>query len=60
MRIFYMIFGGAVLALYAATGVAGWEPFTVSERVVVPAEVRRSPGGYRSYHFWYSGTHWGK
>jgi len=55
-----LIFGGAVLAGYAATGVVGWEATSAAERVVVPAEVRRAPGGYRSYHFWYSGTHWGK
>ena len=26
----------------------------------VPASVRSSPGGYRSYHFWHSGFHGGK
>ena len=60
MRIFYIIFGGAILAFYGATGVLGWEPGSRNDRVVIPAEVRRAPGGYRSYHFWYSGFHWGK
>jgi hypothetical protein len=26
----------------------------------VPASVRSSPGGYRSYHFWHTGFHGGK
>ncbi len=30
------------------------------EREEVPASVRSSPGGYRSYHFWHSGYHGGK
>jgi hypothetical protein len=31
-----------------------------TERDEVPASVRTSPGGYRSYHFWHSGYHGGK
>lgn len=31
-----------------------------SERDNVPASVRTSPGGYRSYHFWHSGYQGGK
>lgn len=30
------------------------------EREEVPASVRASPGGYRSYHFWHTGYHGGK
>jgi len=30
------------------------------ERDEIPASVRSSPGGYRSYHFWHSGYHGGK
>ncbi len=30
------------------------------EHEEVPASVRSSPGGYRSYHFWHSGYHGGK
>jgi hypothetical protein len=26
----------------------------------IPASVRSSPGGYRSYHFWHTGYHGGK
>jgi hypothetical protein len=30
------------------------------QREEIPASVRSSPGGYRSYHFWHSGYHGGK
>ncbi len=30
------------------------------EREEIPASVRSSPGGYRSYHFWHTGYHGGK
>ncbi len=60
MKIFYIAFGGLILTLYGASGALGWELLGASEHAVIPAEVRRSPGGYRSYHFWYSGFHWGK
>ncbi|MGE0870287.1 MAG: hypothetical protein AB7P03_17105 [Kofleriaceae bacterium] len=30
------------------------------EREEIPASVRSSPGGYRSYHFWHGGYHGGK
>ena len=33
-----------------------WEP----EHDEIPASVRTSPGGYRSYHFWHTGYHGGK
>ena len=29
-------------------------------REEIPASVRSSPGGYRSFHFWHSGYHGGK
>ena len=34
--------------------------FGTPERDEVPASVRASPGGYRSFHFWHSGYHGGK
>ena len=48
-----------VLGLYAVVVFTGWE-MSGPERKEIPASVRNSPGGYRSYHFWYSGTHGGK
>lgn len=48
-----------VLAGYGAIAYTGRE-FSEPERDEVPASVRASPGGYRSYHFWHSGYHGGK
>ncbi len=55
----YGIFGAAVIAAYLWQGCSGWEP-TRSQRGFVPASVRASPGGYRSFHFWHGGFHGGK
>lgn len=44
---------------YGAILATKWEPATV-ERDELPASVRNSPGGYRSYFFWHSGYHGGK
>ena len=40
----------------------GWSQrqLTPPEKDEVPARVRASPGGYRSFHFWHSGYHGGK
>jgi hypothetical protein len=51
---------GAILILvYAIVAFTGTE-FGDTEREVVPPDVRQSPGGYRSFHFWHSGYHGGK
>jgi len=51
---------GLVISVgYAATAWADWEPGD-TEREELPPDVRASPGGYRSYHFWHSGYHGGK
>jgi hypothetical protein len=55
----YGVFGGAVIAAYLWQGFSGWEPQR-GERGFVPASVRSSPGGYRSFHFWHAGFHGGK
>ena len=55
----YLFLGACVLVLYAAAAWGGWE-LTTSPRQFVPADVRNSPGGYRSFHFWHSGYHGGK
>jgi hypothetical protein len=49
-----LIFGG-----YSALAFSGHEPGS-PERDEIPASVRSSPGGYRTYHFWHSGYHGGK
>jgi len=55
----YSALGAAMVAGYMAIAVTGWEPMA-PEQQVLPASVRQSPGGYRSFHFWHSGFHGGK
>jgi len=59
--------GAVVLALFGVLVVGGYSAFAYTdyepgspERDEIPASVRSSPGGYRSYHFWHSGYHGGK
>jgi hypothetical protein len=55
----YTGLGVLILVVYGVASFAGWE-FGNPERKVLPADVRHGPGGYRSFHFWYSGYHGGK
>jgi hypothetical protein len=50
---------GAIVFGYAAFAYSGRE-IDEPTRDEIPASVRASPGGYRSYHFWHSGYHGGK
>ena len=59
--------GVIVLGVIAAIIVGGYSyvafaqhEFGTPERDEIPASVRASPGGYRSFHFWHSGYHGGK
>ena len=54
-----VVFGMLVTGGYAAIAYTDYEPGS-PEREEVPASVRTSPGGYRSFHFWHSGYHGGK
>jgi hypothetical protein len=56
---FYLVTGLAVVLLYSVAAFNGWE-IGNPKREVLPADVRNSPGGYRSFHFWHSGYHGGK
>ncbi|HYO62942.1 MAG TPA: hypothetical protein VER08_04725 [Pyrinomonadaceae bacterium] len=56
---FYLVLGTAVLLLYAAAAWGGWE-LSLARRQTLPPDVRNSPGGYRSFHFWHSGYRGGK
>jgi hypothetical protein len=56
---FYLIFGILIIALYAVVAFTGKE-FGDTQRQIVPSDVRNSPGGYRSFHFWHSGYRGGK
>jgi len=53
------IFGALVTTGYAALAYTDYEPGSPA-REEIPASVRSSPGGYRSFHFWHSGYHGGK
>lgn len=53
------VFGALVTGGYAAIAYTDYEPGSPA-REEVPASVRSSPGGYRSFHFWHSGYHGGK
>ena len=53
------VFGGLVVAGYAWAAYADYEPGSPA-RDEIPASVRSSPGGYRTFHFWHSGYHGGK
>jgi hypothetical protein len=55
----YLVVGVGALLLYLAASWAGWELTTAPSRQL-PPDVRNSPGGYRSFHFWHSGFHGGK
>jgi hypothetical protein len=56
---FYLAVGALLLALYGIASFTGYE-LGSPQRQVVPADVRNSPGGYRSFHFWHFGYHGGK
>ncbi|MEW6208713.1 MAG: hypothetical protein AB1631_10125 [Acidobacteriota bacterium] len=55
----YLAIGLILLLGYGLVAFTGME-FGDPRREVVPPEVRNSPGGYRSFHFWHSGYRGGK
>ena len=55
----YKVMGGGLLLLYVAAAWTGWEVGS-PRRQFLPPDVRNSPGGYRSFHFWHSGYRGGK
>jgi hypothetical protein len=55
----YLIFGSLLLLGWSYVDVRGREFFT-EPTAVIPAEVARGPGGYRSFHFWHYGFQGGK
>ena len=56
---FYLILGVIIIAAYGAIALSGKE-FGDPAKQKVPDDVRQSPGGYRSFHVWYSGYRGGK
>jgi len=59
MAIVLGAFGALVIAGYGALAFTDYEPGS-PRRDEIPASVRSSSGGYRSFHFWHSGYHGGK
>jgi hypothetical protein len=55
----YFVLGLFVVLAYGVSDFEGWE-YGASRREVLAPDVRNSPGGYRSFHFWHSGFHGGK
>jgi hypothetical protein len=51
--------GTLIVGGYTAIAFTGYE-LGSPKRDEIPASVRSSPGGYRTYHFWHSGYHGGK
>jgi hypothetical protein len=56
----YGIFCGLVCLAFAGAEARGVTLVRSSAHAAIPASVRSSPGGYRSYHFWHSGFQGGK
>ncbi len=54
-----LVLGALAVVAYGLVAFTGME-FGDPAREQVPPDVRQSPGGYRSFHFWHSGYHGGK
>ena len=50
----YALLGVGGIGAYGYANMTGWE-YTKQEKRFVPKEVMRSPGGYRSFHYWHVG-----
>lgn len=55
----YVILGAFLVGGYTLASLRGWELESATKQPL-PASVRQSPGGYRSFHFWHSGFRGGK
>lgn len=54
LAIFYLVLSVGSVGSYGYLVSKGWEHSTPEARLM-PSEARRSPGGYRSFHFWHVG-----
>ena len=50
----FRIWGAAIVLFYAIGVWSGYE-MGAPKRGFIPANIRQSPGGYRSYYFWRGG-----
>jgi hypothetical protein len=57
--VFAVVFSLLTVGGYTALAITQRE-LGGQERDTIPASVRSSPGGYRSYSFWHTGYHGGK
>lgn len=51
-RLAYPLFGAALLGGYSTATILDYDPLGSTERSVLPAEARSSPGAYRAPIFW--------
>ena len=58
-RFIALAFTVAVVGGYAAIAYSGRE-LAGDDKDQIPASMRATPGGYRSYSYWHSGYHGGK
>ena len=56
----YAVIAAAVIGAWVYAGMTGMVLGSSSDHDDLPASVRASPGGYRSFHFWHSGYQGGK
>lgn len=54
MRRVYAAYALGIVGFYGVAAWQGWE-IGADRRGLIPASVRQSPGGYRSYYFWRGG-----
>jgi len=57
----------AIMLAFCVVVIGGYTALAITQRELgtedrdeIPASVRSSPGGYRSYSFWHTGYHGGK
>ena len=55
----YLALATALLLGYGATGLLGWE-YGSADKQKLPDNVRKQPGGYRTFHYWHSSHRGGK
>ena len=54
-RMLFPAFCLGVVVLYGAASTRGWGGTNAKDGIDIPASVRQSPGGYRSFHYWRGG-----
>ena len=54
MRRLFAVYATLVVAAHAVSAWGGWG-IGSSKRGFIPQDVRKAPGGYRSYNFWRGG-----